>query len=492
MSQDTQQPQQPLPAPVVVEDRSTYPIVEMRELREAERRGPFNLRSPRRVPEELPRPKEGHHVLVYKVGGRYMLDNVSLGARDELVVQASHVSVVDMRRDAPVQVAFEIPSADGSAFTVVVTFGCTVTDPVQVVREGLTDPQKILLTYVKSHHNAMQMGLDFALSEINDVRRYVDAQLTAYRTVNPPLIDGLNVRMASVEVLTPQEVAEVAASRRKRRHSHVLATEDLGYRVDFESLRERREHENRLVEQRNRQDREFDKNRYEQATALREQEHQERIRTIAQHEELARRAELERFRRHELQEAAELIGSNPDLALHLAYAAGQLDPVELADRLHADRERGRIRAEVETDKDREERLTRDRELHEERRRALEALRAERMAELEAKYEGIRWDRQQTERDMLWRREDQVEQVRAVRAAEKLRTEAHLQFLRDLVQRGLLDLSNLDLERLVTQLGGGASALAVDDPPEQLEASGAAPGSGRPTGSETGRDERDDH
>jgi hypothetical protein len=552
MTQNIQQPQQPPRAPVAPEERSTYPIVEMRELHEAQRRGPFNLLSPRRGPSELLRPKEGHHVLVYKVEGRFLHDNVSLGERDELVVKASHVSVVDMRRNAPVEVAFDIASADGSTFKVVVTFGCTVTDPVQVVREGLTDPQDILLTYVKSHHNAMQMGLDFTLSQINEVRRYVDAQLTAYKTVNPPFIDGLDVQMASVEVLTPEEVAAVSATRRSRRHSHILATEELGYSSDYEGAREQKDHEIRTARQRNQHDREFDQNRYGWMTALKEQEHQERVRLVMQDEELARRSELERFRRQELREAAELIGSNPDLALHLAYAAGQLDPVELADRLHANREQARIQTQAEADKDRDERLVRDRQEHEDRMRALEALRAERLAELEAgredtrldrderlvrdrqehedrmralealraerlaeleaRREDTRWEREEAQRQaalerqeaqlaMRWQREDTVEETKAAREAERQRLEANLQLLRDLAQRGHFDTLNLDLERLVTQLGGGTPAVGVGDEPRELEREGpqvtgdpgevngatrpgAEPGRGRHTGPES--------
>src|SRR5262245_5392003 len=122
----------------------SYPIVIGRGLDEARRRGPLGIRSARREVDEMIRPDAGHHVLVYKVDNDYVLDNGGRSGRDEQVVRASHVSVVDMRREAPVVVEFPVPSKDSAEFTVRVTFGCTVTDPITIVRDGITDPQAIL------------------------------------------------------------------------------------------------------------------------------------------------------------------------------------------------------------------------------------------------------------------------------------------------------------------------------------------------------------
>src|SRR2546430_5641339 len=211
-----------------------YPIVSTRALREPGRTGLLSWRAPRRHPDELPRPDAGHHVLVYRVNGHYVLDNVSRGADDDQVVKATQVTEVDMSRNAPVVVEFDINSKDHAVFFVVVTFECTVVDPILVVQDGLTRPDMLLLNYVRSHHNASQMGLDFTLDQIHEVRRYVDAQLTAYRTHVPPQIPGFEVRMASVEVRTPREEAEAAGIRRTMTREHDLAKD----RLDLDQARQ--------------------------------------------------------------------------------------------------------------------------------------------------------------------------------------------------------------------------------------------------------------
>ena len=91
---------------------------------------------------DLPRP-DAHHELVYRVSGRYVLDRTVCRGNDDRVMNATHVSLVDTRRNAPVTVGFWIPSGDAASFEVTVTFICTVTDAVAVVRDGV-DAQETL------------------------------------------------------------------------------------------------------------------------------------------------------------------------------------------------------------------------------------------------------------------------------------------------------------------------------------------------------------
>lgn len=113
-----------------------YPITGGGPLEPAPKRGFLGLGRRYRDGSEVPK-ADAHQVLVYRVDGDYLVDRGRLGSSDEQVVNATHVSVVDMRRSAQVVVELPIPSRDASDFMMRVTFACTVTDPLVVVREGI-------------------------------------------------------------------------------------------------------------------------------------------------------------------------------------------------------------------------------------------------------------------------------------------------------------------------------------------------------------------
>ncbi|WP_158842484.1 hypothetical protein [Saccharothrix deserti] len=190
-----------------------YPIVEHRTLDPTAGRGPLRVGRRRRDLAELPKPA-AHEVMVFRVDGDYFVDAGRLGLADEQVVRAAHVSVVDLGRDVPVVVSLRIPSAEAADFTVRVTFTCTVLDPVAVVRDGLEHAETLLTSYLTGHHRTFELGLEHRLSEINEVRRVVAAQVRAFTEVRPVVVRGVAVRLASVEVLTPDELVEFEKRRR--------------------------------------------------------------------------------------------------------------------------------------------------------------------------------------------------------------------------------------------------------------------------------------
>src|SRR5438270_6458100 len=148
-----------------------YTIADQRSLDHAIRRGPHGLNGKSRTTDELPK-AFAHQVLVYRVDGRYRIDDADgLGPAHDDVVNATHVSVVDVSRDRPVPVELDIPSQDALDFRVRVTFVCTVTDPLVVVRKGLYDAESALLGYLKRHHKIVQLGLEYQVTQINSVRR---------------------------------------------------------------------------------------------------------------------------------------------------------------------------------------------------------------------------------------------------------------------------------------------------------------------------------
>ncbi|MEV0298292.1 hypothetical protein [Nocardia sp. NPDC050710] len=116
------------------------------------------------------------------------------------------MSLVDVSKDAAVEVELEIPSMDASSFTVRATFQCTVNDPIAVVQEGTSDIAKTLEVYLKSHYPLEEIGRAHNLEEINDVRRILNAQAEAFTTFMPPKLPGVQVKFASAQVLTPSEL----------------------------------------------------------------------------------------------------------------------------------------------------------------------------------------------------------------------------------------------------------------------------------------------
>jgi hypothetical protein len=499
---------------------------------------------------------------VYRVNGHYVLDNVSRGLDDDQVVRATHVTEVDLSRNAPVAVQFDINSKDHAVFTVVVTFECTVVDPVLVVQEGITRPDKLLLNYLRSHHNASQMGLDFTLSEIHDVRRYIDAQLTAYRTHVPPQIPGFEVRMASVEVRTPHEEAEDADARRTMTRQHNLAKDRLGLDHDLDKVQSRYTHD----QQRRRVDQETDlkiqrtqnehlvgreqldrytdleaarirsdhllgsskldsdhiidrqRREHEQQARLTQQAHEDELRLMAQRAELGRHDEIEEYRFRRLTQATEMIGSDPDRALMFAYLAGKLEPSELADRFRGDRDEARDYVRAEADKDREERRLAQREDHEQQLRALQYQREETVAKLTAEREDLAWQRDEARRDAererfreaqrfeleraerehelaeakerrQWERQDRINSERIAAEVTRRREDGQLQVVRDLIQRGLLDASSINLEQLVAKLGGNGVEEILQ--PEELPTNAGEIPSGEDRRDADRQDQNDD-
>ncbi|MBF6442556.1 hypothetical protein [Nocardia farcinica] len=198
----------------------TYPIVAAKNLAEAPARGLWR----RRVRDESELlPARAHEVLVYRVQGRFVVDHDQRRASDDDVAAASHVSVVDVSVDAPVLVELKVRSADATDFTVHVTFRCTVTDAVLVVRNGLTDATGFLLEYLRGMPDIFQIGQDFRLQELDRVQRALSAFVTSSVVHDPPLLPGIRIRMAGVQVLTPAEVETFEHRRRELSRDHVLA-----------------------------------------------------------------------------------------------------------------------------------------------------------------------------------------------------------------------------------------------------------------------------
>jgi hypothetical protein len=214
-----------------------YPIISQQTLKEPPRHGLLNMRSPRRADDEVPA-LNPHEVLVYRVDGKFIVDDGRRRPDHNQVVNASSVSVVNMRRRADVDVSFTITSKDAASFTVQVNFTCSVVDPVTVVKDGQTNASESLLAYLKGYQPLFEVGLVHPLAEINVVRRKAGLHIKAYMTICPPEIPGMLIDLANVQVMTPQEVAEHEERRRREGREQDLAAERLQHEHDLKRQRQ--------------------------------------------------------------------------------------------------------------------------------------------------------------------------------------------------------------------------------------------------------------
>jgi hypothetical protein len=376
----------------------TFPIADSRLLDPARRKGFFRLR--KREISELLRPEQHHH-LVYRVDGRFVLDEAKRGVSDDDVVDATNVSMVDMRRNAPVEVEFTIPSGDAADFHVLVTFTCTVTDPVAVVRDGI-DAERALLGYLRHRQMLFELGLKHTLTQINEVRRSVSAEVNAYVTIMPPTVPGLDVELTSVEVRTPESVGRFHEGSRDIDFGFEHDKKRLGNVTVLEVGEARKTGAVDGVTQDN-----------EQRLAMLQEEHRQRVAK-------AKAA----FERGEFVQNLDMIGGDPYRALVAAHAAGEITANDLAVQLTAIAER-------KHDEEREE-----------RREQRAAERAERQAQIE-----------DTRRVRDQQREDAVYQMR-VKA----------DLLKDAAGRGQFDMVNIGLDQLYADIVGLTPAPAVCSPP----------------------------
>ncbi|WP_433677952.1 hypothetical protein [Nocardia sp. CA-119907] len=279
-----------------------YPILDQRHLDVVPRRG---LRRRVRELKDLPRPS-AHEVLVYRVNGEFIVDTGGFKATHSQVVEASHVSLVDISLHAPVVVEIVIPAAGATTFTVQVTFECTVTDPALVVRHGRADARSFLESYLRANHQVLGLAQGHTLAEINTVRQKLNRWLLDEAERNPPVEPGLEIRMSSIEVLMPAELAVFERQRRELWQSTVLDAE----RADLT---------------------------HSLVSKLEDQHHG--MQEARQQREQKLSAELHRFHLHEVEKHFEKIGAGPQFALYLALIRGELTSVEFANRLQGESDR---------------------------------------------------------------------------------------------------------------------------------------------------------
>lgn len=334
-----------------------YPIISQRSLPKASRRGLKGIMPARRETSELPLPN-AHEAVVYKTAGSYIVDDGRSRTTDDHVVNATNITVVDMREDAPIQAETSIPSAGEVEFVVHVTFLCTVKKPEEVVDAGLQDITTSLTNYLIQHQPLFHLGEDYHLNQIGAVRRNVTAEVKAFFSVRPPRFRGLDVKLGSIQVLTPDELhkqqrereMETLLTSEQQQMEHQLAKE----RTELEEIRRRNDEAFELERRRHAQNLQ---QMQQQMTRMQEQFQQQLAQQQLTHDQLLRTTTFQ----HAAGEAARLkdaLGADEtEMATLFAGASGARSVAETADALNA--ERGRRHEQAADDELRRETWARE-------------------------------------------------------------------------------------------------------------------------------------
>ncbi|WP_150241566.1 hypothetical protein [Nocardiopsis quinghaiensis] len=281
----------------------TYPVVDERALSAPSRQGFLGLRGRRRDPSELPR-ASAHQVLVYRGGGAFHVDKGGTALDDSRVVDADHVSLVDVSHDVSVVVTLAVPSMEDDDFEVRTAFSCTVLDPVTVVSEGRGDAHRFLSGYMRRYDKLPQVAQHLRLEDINKVRELVWSHIKAFIDLSPPEVRGMRIEYVGTEVLTPHSLRQVRSTWRTTRHEQEVEVA----RTDHDHLMK------------------------EKVT-----EHTRRI----------------------MDGLSEAVQDDTINAVMLALAEGRIDPTEVAHRITVERERALDREAERETAEKEERLRRE-------------------------------------------------------------------------------------------------------------------------------------
>lgn len=453
---------------------SGYPVVRTEFLKDAPSRGVFGLGRKRRDAEELPK-ADAHEVWVYRVDGRYIVNRGELARDDDTVVRADCVSLVNMSRGAPVTVEMTIQSAEATAFTMRITFACTVTDAALVVK-GNVQASESILAYLQRDGKLAHLALNLRVGDLNQLRREATARIRAYTEVRPPDVQGLDLRFLGVDVLTPPDLEQFEKRRRDAEAEHSLKRQRVGYNQDDELDAE--QHSQGLAGRRRggKHAAERADQDHAHAQAAREQQHSQRL-----------QAESLKFARDEVEFAFEAFGGDALKALIFAQAKGEINAKELAERMAAD-ERDRVEyTRRQGELDREDDRLQIAWAREQKAKGLAAGRDEdredanhqRLMELE----NARADREDVRDQRREDRQDARDRRREEREDRHKRLDMQLDVLRELAKRGHLDMINVQVDKLVADIYGG-EAPAVTQPdrkelpetekPAELETERAAP------------------
>jgi hypothetical protein len=487
---------------------TNYPIIEQRNLPKAQRGGLWGLGTRTRPDSDIPLPN-AHEAVVYKSGGVYVVDDGRSRLDDDHIANATNISVVDMREEAPVTVHVSIPSGGAAEFKVQVTFLCTVRRPQEVVEAGLHDMEEPLTQYLAQHQSLFHVGEDYEFDQINTVRRDVTAEIKAYAQLRPPRFRGMEVTLGTVQVLTPQEHAEFERKRRERRREGVLTSEEqrqmhslVQEREQLQQIRDvetkRFEHELKAQEELNNRQLAEMRRQLDEQLELQKHRHEQFMTEMRQ--EMEHRL-AERQLTHDQEIQASTLGHNQRLQAASSDHAQRLRSVAI-DR--AIDEAGKLETAIGADKSEMPRVLAAAAGEHTFAEAADLLSQDRERKRESEAEeALRkqtWEREDSLRKDGWDREDAQYRRQAEREDAQMRFKLKLQELQAQVDiltagisRGLADHQNLDklmgaISSAVNELesasasGTGTAAAETTAPRDRSGETAAQAGDGHQPGS----------
>ncbi|MEV8532852.1 hypothetical protein [Streptomyces sp. NPDC051211] len=487
-----------------------YPLVEQREFGPPGQRGNWLHKRASREPADLPRLR-AHQVLVYRVGEEYVEDHGLRRPDDEVVVGASSVSVVDRRVAVPLVVETPVPSAETGAFTLRVTFHCTVTDACAVVRDGVDDAEPLVLGYLREIPGLAEEGKDLPVNQSPEMRDRVWSRLRAYAELVPQPVSGLRIRPVTVDVLTPEEFA----AHRRAVEEAERAREQNRFEATLAEERARAEHERQLLERDLLREQRLTEERYRQEQALAEERHRqemEELRSEYQHrteeEELEHRLKGERktnaHGREETDEDLRAFGYDPLAAHYHAFRRGEISADTLAQRLHEAATAEAARRSVKSERkwqqlEREEEQTREalrvRLEREDRLKELSRQDSREEAAAKRQEETRRWEQQREDERQrrLEEREDALLQRQEQREWREKMLTAKYDLTKRVIDRGHGDDAHLDVTSLINDVGeshlaAAQAAYALAEVPgeeHRVERADTGSGAGRDAGVDRG-------
>lgn len=191
-----------------VED--AYPIVQTITLSAPERRRIFgDRRNPGEVPHAGP-----NEVLVVTVNGQStVLQAKHFRGNEDEIIEATAISVVDISDPRIVSIELTLPSASPSDdFKLTVGFECRVTNAAEVVKRGVTDLHARLENYLSSYPEISNIGQDYNIGQLAQVRREVAATLQPVADLDPLTVPGMKVAMKSWRVTASVDHIEFSQS----------------------------------------------------------------------------------------------------------------------------------------------------------------------------------------------------------------------------------------------------------------------------------------
>ncbi|MEU7863810.1 hypothetical protein [Nonomuraea sp. NPDC049141] len=413
---------------------TSYPVIKQDSLPPLDKRGLFGLGGRTRPATDIPAART-HEALVVTDGVTYTSGkHRRLSGSDEYMVNASSYCLVDMTRDKPITVQLSLQSSGVDQFTLRATFACTVTDEIIVAQVGHRDLNEAVLAYLKGYHRLYQLGLEHPIDAVLKVQDDAQIEVGVYAQASPPKFLGMQVRLSSIEVLTPAAVLEEQRKLEERLKEHERQERELELERALKTKQRSYEQHDQL-----------DSHRFTREIAREQGEtERERLDRLASERRMARDYEREEgdFANEQRQRdlAAELrrgrmfgeeVARDPYAAISLALARGELSPSELMRRVDEETRKLREDEQAEHLAQRERlHLQLDREWEEERearrqKRQLETARQEHDAKLEERnsdlaQERIRLDMERESRAQQW--ELTREEREGAHDMEKLRLE----------------------------------------------------------------------